>query len=157
MICLVTFIVRIGTLICSSISSFSNLSTFPEVYWIVRGSQIFLHLIVFVLCYRYPFKFTKYNCVMLMPTFMANFIYTEEVYNIFGYIVSTFSFFLILCILLNTSWLFTATSIAFSTSGSVIFFIVYLKIYDLTFYGMIIAIACLSIFTCHFFEKTLKI
>ena len=68
----------------------------------MRSASIIWHLIVVVLCYKYPGKLQRFINLFVMPSYITNFVFTSEIDNILGSTMGAASYYLIMSILLNT-------------------------------------------------------
>ena len=95
-----------------------------------------------------------------MPSYLINNIFlsgSNSPPNLFAINILGLSLLYFISVLLNNSWIPTSVGIILSSIGTIIFYTVYLKIYDFTNYGIIISFAGLSIYACYFFEKYMKL
>ena len=157
---IISVLTRVGSLLCSIISFLSGLQTFTNTYFYVRTAGILWNVVILLLAYYFPFKMSRFTAALIMPSFLINLIYLAENptgENLLSINVSAFTLLLIDGILLNEGWILTSIGMIISCILSIVFYIVFLHLYDMTFYGILVSCVCLTIYGCYFFEKRLKL
>ena len=157
---LLTLLTRIISLAFSLISQLAGFQYFIFEYWLVRAIGLLWHFLSILLCWKYPLTLRKYESFSLMPSFMMNFIFFwfEPDNPTFMVItIMAIGMYFLMAVLLNNNWLITSTGILFASVGTIAFLMARGRMYDLTYGGVIGSFAGITIYSCYFFEKQMKL
>ena len=160
---LICLVIRTLSLISAAITihvSPAISSSYQKDYWITRSVGIATQAVLLLICYKKPLKLLKFYSGLLMLTLIMNYAYLIGRTLNQGQIassISAFYFFLIMCIMLNNCWIITSIGMLTSLVTTIIFYQTSFDIKEIPIYVVLASTTLLSIYSCYFIEKRLKL
>ena len=147
---------RTLTYLLSMLSLALKIESITRMIVISRGLSILWHFMIVLLCYKFPTRIYKWFALLVMPSYITSFYFAVDIDDSIGSMICAYAFFLVLSILLSTSWCLTSLAMLLLSVTISIVSIMKLHIYTLTFHSMLTSFCGLSIFACYTYEKSEK-